>query len=382
MKSKTITVVTPFYYPQVNGVSHVAQKNVEALLDLGYDVIVLTHAEGVSKGNEKVYAFDVKGNGTLLHPVRGEKRKFVEKSILSSRDSDLMILHCWHSWSTNLILDNYHNLKSKVFVYSHGTSNRSSNFNLYFILRYTNYFFESIKLMKYFKIIDGLICITDNSTHYRCLDIKNIDISNKNLLPNPIIGRNVNVKDSVNAKERYLNFFNTDLKIAFCISNYEEIKNQRYLLELVKKYSFKLICVGSKKTPYYDTLEKIVSHNGLEDRVILDYNVDDSSTEWLFKNSSFFLFASKNDFSPLVLIESSKYGLPFLSFKTADNDRLGGFFCKDNHEYEEHLQQYISGKNELNKIGSEGLMYYEKNNSFESYKNKLSKIITNENLVD
>lgn len=376
MKPRIITIVTPFYYPQINGVSHVVQKNVAALLELGYEVIVLTNKQGAAKTSEVVYGFDIKGNGTLLNPIRGDKNDFINKAILYSQNSGLIILHCWHIWSTNLILDNYSKFNSKIFVYSHGTSTRSRKFNFYFILRYINYFFESFKLKKYINVIDGLISITDSKEHYRCLDIKSKDESKKDLLLNPIIDRDIISDEFENANIRYQNFFKTDLKVAFCLSNFEEIKNQKYLIDLVIKHSFKLICVGSKETDYYLKLKAYVEKNNLADKVLLDFDRDDSTIDWLFKNSSFFIFGSRNDFSPLVLIESSKYGLPFISFNTADSNRKGGFFCANKEEYEYNLQLFIeSEKEDLDKIGLEGLLFYNQNNSYISYKNKLETII-------
>lgn len=378
MKIKVITVVTPFYYPQVNGVSHVVQKNVLALLELGYKVIVLTNKQAVARASEVVYGFDIEGNGTLFKPIKGNKLDFISKAIFYSRDSSLIIAHCWHIWSTNLILDNYAKFDSKIFVYSHGTSNRARKFNFYYILRYINYFFESFKLKKYINLIDGLITITDSKEHYRCLDIKNKDESKKNLLLNPIIDRNINFSEFESASIRYESFFKTDLKIAFCLSNYEEIKNQKYLIDLVVKHSFKLICVGSKKTDYYIKLKRYIEKNNLGDKVLLDYDRDDSTIDWLFQNSSFFLFGSRNDFSPLVLIESSKYGLPFISFNTADSKRNGGIFCANKEEYECSLQLFIKSKKEdMDLIGLEGLSFYNQNNSYTSYKNRLKIIIKN-----
>lgn len=382
MVSRVITVVTPFYYPEINGVSHVAQKNVEALLDLGFDVNVLTNTNGQAKTKEQVYGFDLKGNGTLFFPVKGAKKDFVKKAVVCSQQSELLILHCWHSWSTNLILDNYERLKSKVYVYSHGTSNKSSKFNLYFTLRYINYFFETIRFKNYLEKIDGLISITNNNNHFRCLDLELVNSSKIHYLPNPIVDRKINSIDFLAAKQKYASFFNTDLKIAFCLSNYEEIKNQKFLIEIVNKYPLKLICVGAKQTSYYEELKDLVVKYKLENRILLENNINDSTIEGFFMDCSLFLFASKNDFSPLVLIESSKYGLPFLSFETADNNRKGGFFCKNNEEYEEKLKWFLQEESDLQKIGSEGKVFYEKNNAFESYKNKLSNIIANENLVN
>lgn len=226
-------------------------------------------------------------------------------------------------------------------------------------------------------MINGLISITDNVEHYRCLDIKNILSSKKNLVLNPIIDRNVNMLEIEKAKNRYEDFFTSHLKVAFCLSNYEGIKNQKKLVQLLKKHSFKLICVGSKKTPYFSELKDYVEKNKLQNRVLLDYDVNDSAIEWLFKNSSFFLFASRNDFSPLVLIEASKYGLPFLSFKTADSNRKGGYFCSNDIDYESKLKLFINNtKEEMDKIGEEGLMFYSQNNSYDSYINRLESVVS------
>lgn len=376
MENKNITIITPFYYPQVNGVSHVAQKNVDALIELGYNVTVLSNEQALAKSSETVYGFDIKGNGTILNPIRGDKKEFIEKTLSYSKESSLIVLHCWHIWSTTLILENYDKFRTKIIVYSHGTSTRSGQLNPYHVLRCINYFFESYRLKKYYKLIDGLISITDNVNHYRCLDIKNISPSKRNLILNPIIDRNVNLLEVDKVKNRYEDFFNTDLKVALCLSNYEVIKNQNYLLQLLKKHSFKLICVGSRKTAYFSELKDYVEKNNLGDRVLLDYDVNDTTIEWLFKKSSFFLFASKNDFSPLVLIEASKYGLPFLSFKTADSNRKGGYFCSNDIDYETKLKSFINNTNEeMHKIGEEGLLFYNQNNSYDSYKNRLESVV-------
>jgi glycosyltransferase involved in cell wall biosynthesis len=377
MEIKNITIITPFYYPQVNGVSHVAQKNVDALIELGYNVIVLSNEQALAKTSETVYGFDIKGNGTILNPIRGDKKEFIDKALSYSNEASLIVVHCWHIWSTTLILENYNKFKSKIIVYSHGTSTRSWKLNLYYVLRCINYFFESYRLKKYYKLIDGLISITDNVNHYRCLDIKNILPSRRNLILNPIIDRNVNLLEVEKVKNKYEDFFKTNLKVALCLSNYEGIKNQKHLVQLLNKHSFKLICVGSKKTAYFSELKDYVKKNKLGDRVLLDYDVNDTTIEWLFKNSSFFLFASRNDFSPLVLIEASKYGLPFLSYKTADSNRKGGYFCSNDIDYETKLNLYINNsKEQMHKIGEEGLMFYSQNNSYESYKKRLRYVIS------
>ena len=59
MSKKVINIFSPFYFPQINGMSFVVQKNVEAALALNYNVNVLTFNGATPISTEHVFTFDI-----------------------------------------------------------------------------------------------------------------------------------------------------------------------------------------------------------------------------------------------------------------------------------------------------------------------------------
>lgn len=377
--TKIINIITPFYYPTINGLSNVVKKNVEVLLTLNYKVNVFTSLGSKSFSNEIVYDFDLKGNGSLFNPIRGRKNFFLESIEAHSINAELVIIHGWHSSFTNLILDNINIDHKKICLYSHGTGFKTNENWFFKFIRSINYIGARKKMDYYLKNIEYMIFITEKVNHPRCYDLLNF--KNKKVFIQNTVSDRVLISNSVRKILPVLNnFVNNDMKqrLVFCLSNFEEIKNQLYLIKLSKIYNFKLVCVGSNSTTYLIKLRHYIITHNLSQQVLLLYQQDDFEIDWLYKNSDFFLFASKNDFSPLVLIEAAKYQLPFISFETADKNRPGGFFCKNKFEFEERLKYMISlTRDELNELGFNGFDYYQKYHKSDVYENKLINFVTN-----
>lgn len=371
-----ITIVTPFYYPDINGISNLVQLNVIALIELGYSVNIVSKKGTRNRFNEKVLTFSCYGNGTILNKVRGKDIDLMVTEVINlSKESELILLHGWHSWASNLILDNSKKLHCKLILYSHGTSFFNQRHFLISAIRCANYLPEIIKFKSRLNSINALISITDFENHYRCQDIVKVDKRKLYLLHNTIRNRYENNVAKFD-NNSYYEFFSDGNKISLCISNFEQIKNQLYLLKLVKKYKFKIIFVGSSETKYLTLLKKYVHKYQLQNFVLFKIAISDIETDWLLGNCHFFLFSSKNDFCPLVLIESIKYSLPFISFYTADNKLRGGYFATNEAEFEICLINYLNlDFDSLRKIGNEGLIYFDLFHSYNRYKNNLNNIM-------
>ena len=378
MSKKVINIFSPFYFPQVNGMSFVVQKNVEAALALNYNVNLLTFTGATSISTESLFTFHIYGNGSLMNPIKGEIDRFLNTAILVSNEDCINILHGWHSAFTNTILDNIDLIYGKTFVYSHGTG-FSTNENIgRRLIRKINYCGQRQKLIKYMEKVYGMIFLTDNIKHRRCFDNNHYNQSVRFTLFNPVLERNVDFCKPIHHYNPFYNLFELPGRVAFCLSNYEKVKNQEYLIYLSIKYGFKLICIGTEATDYYRYLVKFVSDHGYNRQIKLLFNQNDNIIVEAYKQSDFFLFASRNDFSPLVLIEAAKYQIPFLSFETADTDRPGGFFCKSKKEYERKVKYLLDlEKPELRQLGRMGLLYYEEFHSADKYINKIKLILTN-----
>jgi hypothetical protein len=371
---KIINIITPFYYPSVNGVSIIVQKNVLALLEFNYEVNIFSSNTAKPLWNENVLCFDLSGNGSIMNPIKGDIEIFKTKLLNYSKNTEMIILHGWNSAFTNITLNISSDLNTKLIIYSHGVGFISKENFFKRNIRKLNYFGAKSLINKYLKIIDGIIYITNNKNHVRCYDIINYKNKNKYYIYNTISERIVNENMQYLHKSIFFSFskFSNDDPVCFCLSNYEEVKNQMFLIKLSYKLNFKLICVGSSKSNYYHKLVKLINNLNLSNQVLLLYDQKDDIIDFLFKESKLFLFASKNDFSPLVLIESMKYKLPFLSFETVDNIHPGGFYVKNNLDFENKLS-FLLFKNitDLKNIGNDGFDYFNKYHSNEIFKKSI-----------
>ena len=157
---------------------------------------------------------------------------------------------------------------------------------------------------------------------------------------------------------------NQDLLLSPDINNYE--------------YESNILFIGSKSNNYLKYLKKYSNKLKNKHRIHFFANVSDHIIEYLLSKSYCFLFASKNDFVPLVLIESNKFSLPFISFKTADDQRKGGVFVKNNIDYLNTFKSFYNMNiNDLKKIGAEGYDYYINHSTYTIYKDKINNMLNN-----
>jgi glycosyltransferase involved in cell wall biosynthesis len=372
MKKKIINVITPTYFPAVNGVSFVVQRNVQALLFLGFDVNVLTCENSQSFGTENVYTFDISGNGTLINPIIGNVKFFITTLRYLSNSAEMNIFHTWHSWSTNSFMQNEIFTNCKNIIYSHGTSFSSYENIFRRLMRNFLYISQKNILKSNIHKFDAMISIVENTKHPRCYDAK-IYKGMRFVIPNPIPDRKVTNYYKLTYREK---LFRNNNKTALCISNFEDIKNQQFLVRAISEYDLNLVLVASKITSYYNKVNNFIQKNNLSDRIKILIDISDDQVQNLYETCDFFAFASKNDFSPLVLIESKRNKLPFISFITADIDSTGGFFCKTNREYSVALESIISmSDSELNLLGIKGYENFLNNNSNELYIQKINNAL-------
>ena len=375
LTKNSITIIAPTYYPKIHGLSFVVQQNVSVLLQLGYNVNVLTENGARPVGKENVYSFKVHGNGSFANRISGDIKNYQHFLEKISLDSRFIIVHGWHSWSTNLCLNIRNKLKTKIILYSHGTGFSTLESPLHKIIRSINYFGQRNLINKYLFLIDGIVFLTEEHRHPRCYDLIHYKGTNKYYIPNPINKRPIlNYRSEETA---YLDdLLNTNCKIAFCLSNYDKVKNQKYLINLTIKYNFSLVCVGAHKTPYYYKLKKVIKKNKLESRVLLLDSCSDATIISIFHRANMFLFASLNDFSPLVILEASYYSLPFLSFKTATSENPGGYYCDSKNDFESKLLKLLNMPSQkLKEIGAKGKKYTSERNSDEAYFNNIKNLV-------
>lgn len=372
-----INITTSSYYPSIDGTSIVVQINVKALLELGHDVCVYTNFGSSSKYGETVYTFNIKGNGRLFNNFKGQIYEYSQLLKENSNPNSLNIYHGWHSWSTHLALD----LKIKgvrQIVYSHGIGFNTLEPFFIKLIRKLLYYGQKKKLIQYMRNLDAMIFISNDINHPRNFDYFNFN-NQKFLIDNPILDRDINFLDSDRSKIKYIeNILQGSNKLFLNISNFQSIKNQLFLINLINNYKLEsnILFIGSQPNKYLEYLKTYTSKLANKHRIHFFTNVSDYIIEYALSKSHCFLFASKNDFVPLVLIEANKFSLPFISFKTADIKRKGGIFVNSKDEYIKIFNLFYN-KNEydLKSIGTEGYDYYINHNTYDIYKKNIDNII-------
>lgn len=344
--NKHVYISTPFYYPQINGVSFVAQESVTSLIKLGYNVTVLTNPSGQSIGDERVYGFDLIGNNTLLKPLRGSIEKY--KSFLKKIDENsIIICHCWHTPFTNIVLDE--NLRLKKILYSHGTSFLTGEISIKSIFRVINYFPEIFRFKKRLNRINLLLTLSNERYHHRCHDIRFIDDFKCRFIDNPIPSKFETIECFDLKKTDYF----------LVLSNFERIKNQLWLLKEIKKNHIQsqFVFLGSNESSYLGKIRRFLIKNPLPNVEII-VSTDQSKVKSLLVNCRALIFPSKNDFSPLTILEAIYFNRFFVSFQTARRHYHCGYYAKNREEFiemitkiskhiphtdnNEYIEQYLS----------------------------------------
>lgn len=111
---------------------------------------------------------------------------------------------------------------------------------------------------------------------------------------------------------------------AICISNYGEMKGQETVLRAYAKALTvnprirlkKLIFVGSSANEYMHHLEDVYKELKLDNELLnveFKCGVSRDKTIDLLKHASLFLFGSKGEKFPVVIVESMAVGVPFIS---------------------------------------------------------------------
>jgi hypothetical protein len=371
-----INLTSSTYFPLIDGTSFVVQSNVRALLELGHQVNVFTVDGCKSKYGENVFTFKIEGNGRIFNGFKGEIDNYLYSLKEQSVPSALNIYHGWHSWTTNLALDLDLKCITQV-VYSHGIGFATLETFIMRSIRKILYFGQKERINIFMNKLDAMIFISDDPNHPRNYDLNNFK-KKKFIINNPIIERNLIFKIQDQKNIDYINLLLESSKFLFLnISNFQKVKNQKFLIDLINEFEHdvNILFIGSQNNSYLDNLKKYSIKLKNAHRIHFLCNVSDYVIEYSFAKSNCFLFSSLNDFVPLVLIEANKFSLPFISFKTADIKRLGGFFVDNESEYRSTLLKVYSDLQYLNDIGKKGYNYYLDYNTFDKYKANIKELI-------
>lgn len=170
---------------------------------------------------------------------------------------------------------------------------------------------------------------------------------------------------------------------AVCVANYQEIKNQEFLLEAFYKSKcskkMKLVLIGSKKTAYYLKLQKkafsLQKQYGIRDVQMLS-GIPRQQIIELVKGASVFLMSSIKEAFSISLIEAMAAGTSFISTNVGVARYLpGGIVCETPEEMSYWLDLLCDNPEIRENLAKAGKLFYLKNLTINKQVDKLRQLI-------
>ena len=331
--------MTPYFPPEVNGVSLVVEKHALGFVKRGHQVTIVTSLLNSQAPRNvlgiNIIEFPVKGGPLPNNFYKGSLVKYILYIRRSVKEYDVVFFHCWQIWSTDLLIfQRKKKIDARIIMVSHCSPR--VNFSSFLES------FRSLILMAYRRIFlpilirkfDDIVFLSDKASGDIQWDYRYTLEKYKekvHIIPNGMdnfidhIGPNIGI--NVNQKRKFL-----------YVANYDRIKNQKLALEvfievnkMVKNVS--LVFVGSVENRISNELKFIISRNNLSDRVEVLSGLSRSEIQYLYSKSFVTLFTSKTECLPMSVLESIYHKKPVISTNVGSIEQIPGVvICKTKEE--------------------------------------------------
>ncbi len=309
-----------FYPPHTGGAEFVVQQISERLARRGHRVTVATSHLDDRNFRElngvAVHGFAVQGKPA--EGITGEAARY--RQFLREHDADVMMNYAAQQWATDLAFDVVAETRGhRVNIiapcgYSALTDHQT--------LRWPSFrdYFEH-RLPEVLPLYDAAVY---HSGIYQDFEYgRALNLHNGVIIPNGTDEEEFTRPVAVSFREKY-NI--TTRFIGLCVANYYADKGQDQVIECVRQMNhpdFTMIFIG-KEGGQCAALRQQAT--GLDIRFLI--NIPREDTVAAFRSADLFLFASRIEASPLVIIEAKAAGLPFVSTDCGNvREWQGGIVC-------------------------------------------------------
>ena len=353
-----ILIATFTFPPESNGVSYVTYAHAVGLAKRGHEVAVVTKVN--KQRNEKefrtdrirIFEFNIEGSGNVRRGYSGEIREYQE--FIAHFNADVMLFHCWQTWTTDLAIPMFPYNKAKKILISHGVSANLilSPKNFLNWLCWRPYIWKMPKMLKAFDHIVFLTSCVDKNRFYDFYLAQKLKLVNYSIIPNgtyPMKNKNIDFKQKFNIDSKY---------IILQVANYNFIKNQKLTLEAFAISELKntiLVFIGNEKNSYSNKLEKLAEKLNIKNKTIFLEKLPREMIVAAYLSSDLFVCSSLSEVQPLVILDAMRAGVPFISTNVGCIKTLaGGIIIKNKFEMAEAMRILIENEALRKRLGDEG----------------------------
>lgn len=308
-----ILLTAPSYPPFNSGLGNAVRRQAEELARRGHEVTVAT--SGLKRATRhdpfgiRVEQFAATGADYLLNPLRGDVQGY--RRFLTTELCDVLVMHGWQTWTTDVALLDIGVIRSRKFVYSHCLSTsiwldykplRSLALHLF----WKPYMWVLPRRMRQ---LDGVIVLAEEGSDSRFRDV---EVAKRARVPLHVIPNSAsNPKAIVNDKRSQI----------IAVGSYTRVKGFDFVLEAYARSSagnvIPLALYGQSATPYLDALRRQAASLGIRDEMVqFHVGVADAALLSEYSRALLFVCGSYTECQPLVLLDAMATGTPFVARAT------------------------------------------------------------------
>ena len=382
-----ILITTPSFPPFNSGLGNAVYQQVKMLSSFRNEVVVATagnkrNIRFDNSLNVRIEEFNVMGADSLINPLQGDVDSY--KKFLLESDFDLIIMNAWQTWSTDICFKYLNEIPGKKVLYSHCVSTNAffSEQPFKSLLRYLlwrPYFF---KIKSILKKLDVFICLASEGADSRFDDVK---MAYKLEIPLYIIpntaSNNTSYNDPLPIESR---------NQIISVGSYDWQKGHGFVLRTyalsIAKNVIPLKIFGQEFTPYTIKLKEEAVKLGIEDDFLSFYEgVAGVDLLKEYSKSLAFIYGSRTECQPLVILDAMASGTPFISRSTGCIDSLPGGIAVINEEIAAiSLDNIIENEGVWKTFHADGLIAARTNYTYETVCERFNSAISdicNDSLV-
>ncbi|MDQ7818382.1 MAG: glycosyltransferase family 4 protein [Melioribacteraceae bacterium] len=356
----TILHTVEMYNPVVCGVQEVVQKISEVLVKRGHEVTVATTYNPDRNFKElngvKIEHFNI--SGKWVRGFKGEKNKYTE--FLHSFNGDIMMNYAALQWGTDLVYPILKKLPYKKILIPCGYST-----------------FDNWKWRPYYWMLPGVLK-KYNHIIYHCKGYRDFNFGIKNNINNyTVIPNGVAIEEFEHATGGFKNEYGIKQTNMFlCVSNYGPYKNQEFVIKAFINAGLKdssLVLIGSKFNEYSNYLKSLLGNNC--NNIYFFEKLQRNKIVSAYIDADLFLFGSKIEYMPLVILEAMASSTPFISTDVGCVGSLPGGMIVDSLEKMVYSINWLMKNSEVkNTFANEGRKAFMEFFNWEKIINEYEKV--------